>query len=211
LEQQSADSPRPHPGMDLWEVMGCRESEISTGDKGRTELRWTSSGFPGMKPGDTVPARWYEETLMPMNDRARVLAEFAGGRPAAIESTFGKGKTLTLGSYVSAAAYSSPSETAERFFAGLLQWAGVTLPVETAAAGIEVRYLDSGSDRLVFVFNHSKQAAQSHVSIRMAAGNYSAVDLVTDSPVALERNAASIRFQTSLKPDGVRVLKVSSK
>ena len=197
------------PGMGLWEVMGCRETEISTGDKGRTELRWTSASFPGMKSGDALPARWFEEALAPVNDRARVLAEFAGGRPAAIESTFGKGKTLTLGSYVSAAAFSSPSETASRFFAGLLQWAGVALPVETAATGVEVRYLDAGADRLVFVFNHSKQTVETPVSVRMAAGNYTAIDLMTEMPVALERKEASIRFQTSLKPDGVQVLKVS--
>ena len=44
-------------------------------------------------------------------------------------STYGKGRTLMLGSYVSAAAQSTPSAAAERFFAGLLEWAGVTLPL----------------------------------------------------------------------------------
>ncbi|HNY42016.1 MAG TPA: beta-galactosidase [Bryobacteraceae bacterium] len=197
------------PGMGLWEVMGCRESEISTGDKGRTELRWTAVGFPGMKAGDVLPARWYEEVLAPLNPNAKVVAEFAGGRAAAVESRFGKGKTLTLGSYVSAAYYSAPSGTAARFFAGLLEWADVTLPVETAAKDIEVRSLEAGPDRLVFVFNHSKQAVQTPVSIRMGAGNHSAVDLVADNPVTLERAGSFVRFQTNLGPDGVLVLRAS--
>lgn len=193
------------PGMGLWEVMGCRESEISTGEKGRTEIRFTTA-FPGMKPGDTLPARWYEEALAPVNPKSKVVAEFAGGRAAAVESRFGKGKTLTLGSYVSAAYFSAPSEPASRFFAGLLEWAGVTMPVETVANDLEVRTLESGADRLVFLFNHSKQAVQTPVSIRFSAGDWSAVDLVTERPVALERTGSAIRFETKLGPDGVNVL-----
>jgi beta-galactosidase len=199
------------PGMGLWEVMGCRETEISTGDKGRTELRWTSAAFPGMKPGDTIPARWYEEALAPMSPNAKVVAEFAGGRAAAVESRLGKGKTLTLGSYVSAAYFTAPSDAAARFFGGLLEWAGVALQVETSAKDLEVRYLESGNDRLVFVFNHSKQAVETQVSIRLGAGTWSAVDLVTDKPVALEHSGSDVRFQTKLGPDGVMALKVSPK
>jgi beta-galactosidase len=199
------------PGMGLWEVMGCRETEISTGDKGRTELRWTSAAFPGMKPGDTIPARWYEEALAPMNPSAKVVAEFAGGRAAAIESRFGKGKTLTLGSYVSAAYFTAPSDAAARFFGGLLEWAGVALPVETAAKDLEVRFLESGPDRLVFVFNHSKQTIDTPVSIRLGAGVWSAVDLVDQKPVTLERAGAAVRFQTKLGPDGVQALKATRK
>jgi beta-galactosidase len=195
------------PGMGLWEVMGCRESEISTGDKGRTELRWTAASFPGMKPGDTIPARWYEESLAPMNPNAKVVAEFAGGRAAAIESRFGKGKTLTLGSYVSAAYFTAPSDAAARFFTGLLEWAGVALPVETMAKDLEVRYLESGADRLVFVFNHAKQPVDAPVSIRLGVSEWSAVDLVDQKPVALDRAGSVIRFQSKIASDGVQTLK----
>jgi beta-galactosidase len=198
------------PGMGLWEVMGCRESEISTGEKGRTEIRFTTS-FPGIKAGDVLPARWYEEALTPMNANAKVVAEFTGGRAAAVESRFGKGKTLTLGSYVSAAYFTAPSDAAGRFFAGLLEWAGVTLPVETTAKDLEVRYLESGNDRLVFVFNHSKQAVQTPVGIRLGAGDWSAVDLVAERPIAIDRAGSAVRFQTNLRPDGVQVLKFSPK
>ena len=86
------------PGLGLWEVMGCRESSVQTGEKGRTELRWSSTEIPGMKPGDLLPARWYEESLEPIGPQARVAAQFADGSPAAVISSFGKGKTLMLGS-----------------------------------------------------------------------------------------------------------------
>jgi hypothetical protein len=42
----------------------------------------------------------------------------------------------------------------ERFYQGLLSWAGVTLPVTVSGAVLEVRYLESGADALVLLFNH---------------------------------------------------------
>ncbi len=85
------------PGMGMHEVFGCREEHIQTGKEGRTELRWDSDAIPGMKPGDTIPARWYEETLALVGARSRVAARFADGRPAAVVASFGSGKTLLLG------------------------------------------------------------------------------------------------------------------
>jgi hypothetical protein len=55
-----------------------------------------------------------------------VVAEFADGAAAAVQSQFGQGRTLMPGSYVSAAYASTPTPEAERFHAGLLTWAGVT-------------------------------------------------------------------------------------
>ena len=47
--------------------------------------------FPGVA---RLPARWYKETLEPVSPGARIVAHFEGGRPAAVMSTFGKGRTL---------------------------------------------------------------------------------------------------------------------
>src|SRR5450759_946219 len=150
--------------MGLWEVMGRRETAVETGDRGRTSLRWTGGAWPGMACGEQRPARWYEETLEPLSSDARVVARFAGDAPAAIASSYGRGKTLMLGSYVSAAYETAASRETERFYAGLLKWAGVSLPVFSGK--VEVRTLESGADGVVFVFNHEK-AADASVSLRM--------------------------------------------
>ncbi|MBS1874333.1 MAG: beta-galactosidase [Acidobacteria bacterium] len=138
------------PGMGLWEVMGCRETDVQTGDKGRTALKWLANG-------DELAARWYEETLEPMSPSARVSARFADGRAAAVTSTYGRGRTLMLGSFISAAYQSGPTPAVARFYRSLLEWAGVELPVVTERGQVEVRYLESGSTTLVFAINHSKQ------------------------------------------------------
>jgi beta-galactosidase len=199
------------PGLGLWEVMGCREAAIETPPGGKTAVRWTSADLPGVNAGDTLPARWYKETLEPLSPSARVVAQFADGAPAAVMSTFGKGKTLMLGSYVSAAAQSSPTPEAERFFAGLLEWAGVRLPIRVAGAPIEARHLESGSSTLLFLFNHAKQEARSEVTMRLAAGDYAAIDLVTGQTVELRPVADGVSVSVILPPSGVQVVKIAAK
>ncbi len=197
------------PGLGLSEVMGCRETAVQVGARGRTSLHWIATEVPGLKPGETLPGRWYEETLESLGSAARVAARFANGDGAAIISRYGKGQTLMLGSYLSAAYESSPSAAAGRFFAGLLEWAGVTPLVPAAGKDIEVRTLQSGADILVFVFNHGKQAGEAGVSLRLPAGNYGASDLVEGQPVRLDRAGDLARFSRRLGPSEVWVIALS--
>jgi beta-galactosidase len=195
------------PGMGLWELMGCRESAVQVPAGGRTSLRW-SEAFAGLKGGEALPARWYEETLEPLGTVSRVVARFADGGAGAVASSFGKGKTLMLGSYVSAAYATHPSSEAERFYAGLLEWAGVSLPVSGASRTVEVRTLESGADTLAFVFNHG-EASTVNVGLRMPAGAWRAVDVVEGGAVELRRDGEFLRLQTPMAKSGVRVLRIS--
>jgi beta-galactosidase len=199
------------PGLGLSEVMGCREAAIETAPNGRAELRWIVDDLAGLKLGDRLRARWYQETLDPIGPQARVVARFENGAGAAVQSQFGKGRTLTLGSYVSAAYQSSPTPEAERFYAGLLAWAGVTLPIMVSGADFEVRHLESGRDLLLFVFNHQAMPATGTVSIRVPAGEYAATDMVRDQAVAATRDAASVRLAVTLDPGGVQVIRLARK
>lgn len=172
------------PGMGLWEVMGCRETAVQTGARGRTELRWAAADL--LKPGDVLPARWYEETLEPIAPQARVVATFANGAPAAVLSTFGRGKTLMLGSYVSAAYESTPTPAAERFYSALLEWAGVVAPLKATGDRIEARLLEGPSARLVFVFNHNTKATETMLTLPPGAAH----DLISGQRTTLTRTLA---------------------
>jgi beta-galactosidase len=197
------------PGMGLWEVMGCRETAVQTGTQGRTELRWTAPDFPGVKPGDTLPARWYEETLEPLSPEARVVAAFSNGEAAAVESRFGRGKTLMLGSYVSAAYQSNPSPVVERFYSGLLEWAGVDLPVSASGGALEVRHLESGSNALLFVFNHGAQPVAASAGLRLPAGRYGATDLIAGQQIDAARDGDSVRIRGTVDPQSVWVVRLT--
>lgn len=161
------------PGMGLDRVMGCRETAVTTIPGSRTELI--------LENGDRLLARLYEETLDPLGPQARVTARFGNGNVAAVSSTFGNGKTLALGSYISAPFQQQPTPAAQKFFLGLLDWAGVDRPIATTGDPVEVRWLETGAERLFFVFNHQSKPASVNLK---AAGK--ATDLIRDQPVSLE-------------------------
>jgi beta-galactosidase len=173
------------PGMGLHEVFGAREAAVETAPGGRTVLVFDG----GLK----VPARWFREVLEPMG--GRVAARFEDGAAAAVESSFGKGKALLVGSYPAAAYHSMPGEDARKWFLSLLDWAGVRKPL-VAEGGVEARWLESGARRIVFVFNHDRDAKQ--VRLRwQEGGRWRIEDLI-------EGGAGKAEF--ALPGKGVRVL-----
>jgi beta-galactosidase len=197
------------PGLGLWEVMGARETAIETAPGGRTAIRWTGDDIPGFAAGTVLPARWYKETLEPAGPQARVVARFNDEAPAAVMSSYGKGRTLMLGSYVSASAQSTPTPEAERFFRGLVEWAGIHVPVTVSGAPVEVRYTESGAEALVFVFNHALAPAVSEITLKRPPGRYTASTLADGRGVTLTRDSDGIALRVELPARGVQVLRVS--
>ena len=111
-----------------------------------------------------------------------------------------------LGSYVSAAYASKPSETARRFFSGLLHWAGVQPTVEVSGGEVEVQVMETGKGKLLFAFNHGRETVT--LQIKLDAGSTKARDLVIDRPVAVRTEAAGPMASSSILPGQVWVLHV---
>jgi beta-galactosidase len=175
------------PGMGLHKVLGCRETAVQSPPGRKTKLRW--------EDGVELPAVIYEETLEPLNPMARIVARFPNGDAAAIAATYGKGKTLALGSFLSAAYERERDPALRKFFTGLLAWAGVEPPF-TVTGNAEVRLLESGGAKLLFAFNHTDRPVA--VSVEFKRG-YTATDLITGLPAALSG---------TLPPREVRVLRL---
>jgi len=72
-----------------------------------------------------------------------------------------------------------------------------------------VRYLESGNDTLVFMFNHATSRAQSEVSMRLPAGTYSATDLLEGRPQRVTRTEDGLRLEADLAPSAMSVLRVT--
>jgi beta-galactosidase len=193
------------PGLGLFEVVGARETDVQTVEKGKAALR-AEEGLPGLKPGEVLPGRWYEETLEPTNPGTRVVARFASGAPAAVVSTFGKGKALMLGSYVCGGYVTQPGETGRRFFEGLLDWAGVHRPVTVSGDPVEVRLLESGHEHLAFVFNHAATPATTAVTLRVPPAGRTVHDLVSGEAVTAKATPDGFEWSATIPPRDVRVL-----
>jgi len=163
------------PGLGLHELFGAREAAIETAAQGKTRVVF--------EPKLTVPARWFKETLEPLGD-AKVTARYEDGAAAAVESRFGKGATLLVGSYVSAAYQTTPTPEAVEWFGRLLAWAGITPPM-AAEGNVEARWLETGEERLLFVFNH--EAAPATARLKWQDGTAWVIsDLETGQPATLE-------------------------
>ena len=194
------------PGMGLDEVMGCRETAVQTGEHGRTTLEWLGGELPGFPAGEKLAGRWFEETLAPLGPRAHVVARFPGGAAAAVISTYGQGRTLMLGSYIGGAYETMREPAGAEFYAALLRWAGITAPITVEPAGAELRWLDSGRDRLVFVFNHGEKQIDASVSMPTGA---SATDIVTGQPVALAPAEGRVGMRGRIGARDVWVVRVT--
>jgi len=179
------------PGLGLHKVTGCRETAVQSVAGLRTELRWETSEIPGMRPGDRVAGRLYEETLEPEGNEARVAARFGSGAPAAVVARYGRGRALTLGTYVAVAYETQRDPAVERLFAGLLDWAGIERPF-TATGGVEVRATESGGSRLLFLFNHGERETETEIAL--AVGARRAADVVTGETVVLNGNRLAMRL-----------------
>jgi beta-galactosidase len=166
------------PGMGLHEVTGCRETAVESVAGLKTELVWSADEI--LHPGDRLPARLFEETLEPAGPQSHVAARFASGAPAAVFSRFGRGRALTLGSYLAVAFEVQRDPALARFFSALLDWARVDRPVES---DVEVRWLESGAEKILFLFNHADHAVTPAVRLHLPA--VSATDLITGDAVAL--------------------------
>lgn len=195
------------PGLGLAEVVGARETDVQTVAKGEARVR-AEAGFPGLAPGEVLPGRWYEEALEASSAAARVVARFGNGAAAAVVSTYGRGRTLMLGSYVSAGFVSQPEEATRRFYAGLLDWAGVVRPVAASGDPVEVRLLEAGGDHLVFVFNHAATPATASIRLRLPLAGRSVHDLVSGQAVTVTAAGDGFEWREALPPREVRVLHV---
>jgi hypothetical protein len=111
---------------------------------------------------------------------------------------------------VSAAYQSTPTAEVERFYAGLLTWAGVTPPVVVSGADLEARHLlVENDDALVFVFNHGSARADGTVFLRLPQPDFLATDLVSGSSIDVVREEGGVRLRVSLDPGDVRVVRIA--
>jgi beta-galactosidase len=197
------------PGLGLAEVLGARETAVESVAKGQASLRSLEDGLPGLRAGEALPGRWYAETLEPTGKASRVVARFESGAPAAVASTFGQGRTLALGSYVSAGYVTEPADATRRLYASLLDWAGVARPLAVEGDPVEVRLVQSGAETLVFVLNHGRAPATSAVTVRSAPEPGRVRDLVTGEAISVRRTGLGLEWRGTVPGRDVKVLRVS--
>jgi beta-galactosidase len=164
------------PGFGLHEVCGCRETAIQSTPTGKIDVLLDS--------GDRFKGSVYQETL-----QGKAIAHFSDGGPAIVTNDFGKGRMMTVGTFLGAAYEADRDAALAKFIQSWLEWVGVRRGIE-APPGVELRTLESGAERIVIAFNHGDAPAEVMLS---------GVDLETGA--AVERK--------TLEPQGVWVVRPS--
>jgi beta-galactosidase len=229
------------PGFGLHEVTGCRETALQQTAGGKTEMEITTrdESVPLLRPGDRLRGSLFEEALEPISPRARVIAVYGirdsrsgirGSRsrrrtnqaaiperrtPAIIAATFGNGKTITVGSFLGALYESDRDANVAKFFIGLLDWAGVSRPVEVSGVlnnqNVEVRTMDVEREKLVFIINHSTSAVEPTIRVKLPAGSYQVQDMMTEDRITGPGVRGAISLKKRLAPQSVWVVRLSPK
>lgn len=139
---------QPNFGFD--EVFGAKEThvEFMPDIADRDRIFWQ---------GTELPCGGFRQVFEPTLGRG--LATFDTGGTAMVEASFGKGRTLLVGSHVSVGHFrerESGLQGAPRWWRGCLAWAGVSPRVETGNAQFVARLHEGEAGRFLWVVNPSR-------------------------------------------------------
>jgi beta-galactosidase GanA len=135
------------PGFGWTEMFGVRETSIDPGTE--FTVRWGGRSFPGMS---------FREHFSEIDSKARVLARFENGSPAAYEHPFGKGSAILLGTFAGEA--NEKKAVAMNALAdNLISWSGVKRPELKSTGLVELRQMVGDNGTFVFLFNHGDKLA----------------------------------------------------
>jgi len=203
------------PGFGLHEIVGCRETSIQRTASGKSSLEIVGAdpSIPGLRTGDRLEGGLYEEALEPLNASAKVIAKFPNGSAAMVVSSFGKGKTLAIGTFLGMSYEARRDSKLKEFFNGMLPWAGISSRVRvTVASGqpsVETREMSSGKETLLFIFNHDTNSVEPSVHLKQLGGEYHASDLQTGERVGFVREGEEMVFKKQMAPNQVWIIRVT--
>jgi len=200
------------PGMGLAKVFGAREKVIRPRDKPEIVLdsNATLSGWPA---GTRVSAAAFEEDLEPLPG-ARVLAHFADGAPAIVENTYGKGKTILVGSFLAMSYQREHQQSAKELLLAFAHAAGVKPEVTISGENtsqMEVRRLVGNGLELLFAFNHADHPADAKISVDVpwTVGDVRSIN--EDQAVAFSQSSGQLILTKKLPAGAVWVVRYSQK
>jgi beta-galactosidase len=201
------------PGMGLSEVFGIRETKVLTRDDVKVVIDDNSNpALAKLKRGDDLRGAQFAESLELLpNSRAKILAHLEDGTPGMTASTFGKGQTLLVGSFIGLANQPS-NKNNNQFLLGLLDWAKVTRPFKTSQDGLDPETpVEAGLQKnqdgyLLFLINHGKAAKSLTVNVNVDRDGEFALNEILRKQAARKRSEGkTLTLATQLPAKQVEV------
>ncbi|MFB3903878.1 MAG: beta-galactosidase [Acidobacteriota bacterium] len=185
------------PGFGLDQTFQVREGTLQMRDKVEIKLAGDQRLLPGLEAGMSIAGRGIIEELVP-SAGARVIGRFPDGKPAMTVADAAQGRAVAIGSFVAMANGQEQHPATEQFLLALARGAGVKPPLEVKGvppdAFLEVRTLEAGAEKVLFLFNHSSQTVTAQLPFTTG------LNLETEKEEALAR--------VTLEPGEIRVYRV---
>ena len=183
------------PNLGLDQLFGARESYVQFTPDLLTKLTLTVRG-------KQIGGQYFLQEYKLAG--GKVVGQYANGHIAAVENTFGAGKTLLIGTFPGGAYFRGHAPATREFFAGLLAWAGVQQQVQSSDPEVKARLHRGAGGTYLWVVNPTRTVR--NVKISLPAAFQRAVELwqesnrptVSGNSVAVtveDRNAAVIRLE----------------
>ena len=124
----------------------------------------------------------------------QVAGQYANGHAAAVEHTFGKGKTLLIGTFPGGGYYLHHSPGGKAFFAGLLKWAGIEPQLQTNNNQFQARLHAGAGGNYLWITNPTRAEGKVTVSLNGKSPR-SAKDLWDGASVSVADNKVTVSIQ----------------
>lgn len=205
------------PGLGLHDIFGVREDEVRM----RENLNLTITGLKhpalvGLKPGDLLKGSLYSQSAKPLEGSSvQVLATTEQGQPAIVNSVYGKGEAMLVGSYLGMANFPDVNPANDRFFINLTNWAGIKQPFTTSLDGrtsaqVEVRLQENRNGQLLFIINHSDSAEELVVNLKVEKNRYYKLrEIIAGNQVTLESVNNTLKIETNINRKQVQVWEIT--
>jgi beta-galactosidase len=149
---------QPHNGLDR--VFGAREVDVEFMPDIADRIRFSFGDTDGITGGGFLQA--YEPTT------GRLLGSFADGRQAVVENSFGKGRTLLVGTHPGAGYFKSGTPENLGFFRSVFAWTGKGRHVDVGNPQVHARLHLGPDGGAVWLLNQTREPQRVTVTLGAA-------------------------------------------
>jgi beta-galactosidase len=156
---------QPNYGLDR--VFGARESYVEFTPDLNENLTLKVRGAQ-------IRGRYYIQSYT--LDGGTLAGSYEDGRVAAAEHSFGKGRTLLLGTFPGGGYYLHHDAGGKAFFAGLLEWANVEPALRSNAPGTQARLHAGAGGTYLYVVNPAREPREVVVTLASGYGPFNTAE-----------------------------------
>lgn len=122
--------------------------------------------------GSKIYGRYFRQDYDLQGGKA--AGQYSNGNTAAVENSFGQGRTLLIGSFPAAGYYLHHGAATKELFASFLKTAGLTPSVVIDDTTLQARLHEGAGGKILWVTNPTRAAKK--VTVRLAAGDFSSAE-----------------------------------